>query len=112
MQSPQPFLRFLFAAVFLVELLNTSIGSGCLLLAGVERMALGTNFNVNLRLGRACHESIPAVTCHGCLIVLRMDSFLHLVHLFYDIFAAAKLMIFDVHIRTAYGTTNSDIIVA
>jgi hypothetical protein len=102
----------LFHAIFPIELLNTPVSPGHLLLASVEGMAFGAYFYVNLRLCRAGHESIAAVTCHGCLMVLRMDSFLHLVHLFYDIFAAAKPIIFDVHIRTAYGTTNSDIIVA
>ena len=75
-------------------------------------MAFGADFYMNLRLCRARHKSVAAVTGHSCLIILGMDSFLHLVHLFYDIFAAAKPIIFDVHIRTAYGTTNSDIIVA
>ena len=102
----------LFNAVFPIELLDTSVSPGHLLLARVEGMAFGAYFYVNLRLRRAGHESVATVTCHSRLIVLRMDSFLHLVHLFYDIFAAAKPIIFDVLIRTAYGTTNSGIIVA
>ena len=102
----------LFDTIFLIELINTSTSLCRLLLACVERMAFGTDFHMDALVGGACYECVPTVASHGCLMVLRMDSFLHLVHLFYDIFAAAKPIIFDVHIRTAYGTTNSDIIVA
>ena len=80
-QAPQPFLRFLFNAVLLIELLNTSIGSRCLLLTSIERMAFGAYFYVNLGLCGAGHESIATVTGHSRLIVLGMDSFLHLIHL-------------------------------
>ena len=124
MQSPQPFLRFLFYAILPIELLNTSVSSGHFLLASVERMAFGANFYMNLGLRGAGHKSVAAVTSHGCLIVLRMDSFLHLIHLFIidsqlrnfigkilplECFSS---ILFPVHIRTAYGTTNSAIIVA
>ena len=100
------FLRFLFNAVFLVELLNTSIGSCSLLLTGVERMALRANFYVDFRLCGAGHESIAAVAGYSCLIVLGMDSFFHRFHL-----SMIITVYFVVLIRTAYGTTNSGIIV-
>ena len=71
-------LLFLFNAVLLIELIDTSVGSCALLLSCVERVALGTDFYVNVFLGRTCYESIAAVTGYGCLIICGMDSFLHL----------------------------------
>ena len=44
-------------------------------------MAFGTNFYVNLGLRGAGHESIATVAGHSRLVVLGMDSFLHLIHL-------------------------------
>ena len=65
--------------VLLVELIYTTTSLGSFLLAGVERMALGADFYVDLRLGRTGHKSVSAVAGYGCLIVLRMYSFSHLL---------------------------------
>ena len=70
-------------------------------------MALGADFHMNLRLRGTGHECIPAVAGYGSLIILGMDSFFHLIHLSIKITA-----LFVVLIRTAYGTTNSGIIIA
>ena len=40
----------------LIELINTSAGCSSLLLASVERMALGANLNVNVLLRGTCYE--------------------------------------------------------
>ena len=68
---------FLFNAVLLIELIDTSVGSCALLLSCVEAVALGTDLNVNIFLGRTCHECISAVTGYGCLMICGMYSFLH-----------------------------------
>ena len=71
-----PFIVLL-NAVLLIELIDTSVGSCALLLSCVERVALGTDFYVNVFLGRTCYESIAAVTGYGCLMICGMYSFLH-----------------------------------
>ena len=67
----------LFHAVFLIELINTSLGSGSLLCACVERVALGADFDVDLRLCGTGNKRIAAVAGHGRLKILGMDRFLH-----------------------------------
>ena len=64
-------------AILLIELINTSACLSSLLLAGVERMAFGTDFYVDILLCRTCNESISTVACYSCLIIVRMDSFSH-----------------------------------
>jgi len=54
-------------AVFTIELVNTSTRLSCLLLAGIERMAFGTDFNVDILFCWTCNKSIAAVTCNSCL---------------------------------------------
>ena len=71
--------NFLFAChtILAVELIDTSASLCCLLLASVERMALGANFNVKFGLGRAGYECVATVTGYSCLVVVRMDSCFH-----------------------------------
>ena len=64
-------------AVFLVELIDTSLRSSSLLGACVERMALGADFNVDLRLCGTGNECVATVAGHGCLIILGMDRSFH-----------------------------------
>ena len=66
----------------LVETVNTSTGINQLLLAGVERVALGADFNSDVLLGGAGGKSIATSTANRSLFVLRMDAFSHVVHLF------------------------------
>ena len=68
-------------AISPIELINTSTRLCSFLLACIEWMALGTDFNVDILLGRTCHKCVTAVTRYGCLIVIWMDSFFHLFHL-------------------------------
>lgn len=74
-------IAFLFNTVLLVELIDTAVSSCGLLLTCVERMALGANFYVKLRLGGSGYERVAAVAGNRRLIVRGMDSFFHLFHL-------------------------------
>ena len=64
-------------AILPVELIDTSLGSRCLLRAGVELMALGAYFDVDLRRSGAGHEGVAAVAGDSCLVILGMDSLSH-----------------------------------
>ena len=61
----------------LIELINSTLSSCCLLVSCVERMALGTNFHVNFRLCGTCHEGVSTVAGYGCLVVAWMNVFSH-----------------------------------
>jgi hypothetical protein len=62
----------------LLELVHTTADVDKLLLAGVEGVALGANFNTHLAtLGRARNYGLTAGTLNGALNVLGMDSVLH-----------------------------------
>ena len=73
---------FLLQAEALVEAINTSTSVNQLLLAGIERVALGADFNTNVLLGRTSGKDIAACATDSGLFVLGMDTFLHFVHLF------------------------------
>ena len=72
----------LLQAEALVEAINTSTGVNQLLLAGIERVALGADFHTNVLLGGTSGKDIAAGAANGGLFVLGMDTFLHFVHLF------------------------------
>ena len=72
----------LLQAKTLVEAINPSTGVNQLLLAGIERVALGADLNTNVLLGRTGRKDIAAGTADSGLFVLGMDIFLHFVHLF------------------------------
>ena len=71
----------LLTAETLVEALNTSAGVNQLLLASVERMALGANFDVDLGLGGTSLDDITASAGNGAVNVVRMDTLFHSFHL-------------------------------
>ena len=75
-------IGFLLQAKTLVEAINTSTGVNQLLLAGIERVALGADFNTNVLLGRTSGKSVATGTADRGLFVLGMDTFLHFVDLF------------------------------
>ena len=77
-------VRFLFLlqAKTLVEAINTSTGVNQLLLAGIERVALGADLNTDLLLSGAGSKDVTTVAADGGLFVLGMDTFLHFIHLF------------------------------
>ena len=67
--------------IFTIELINTSAGCSGLLLAGVERMALGTNFHMDILFRGARYEFIATVAYYFCLVIIWMDSLFHVFHL-------------------------------
>ena len=71
----------LLTAETLVEALNTSAGVNQLLLASVERMALGANFDVDLGLGGTSLDDVAACAGDGAVNVVRMDTLFHSFHL-------------------------------
>ena len=73
---------FLLQTKSLVETINTSTGVDQLLLAGVERVALGADLNTDLLLGRTGCEHVATCATDSSLFVVRMDAFSHVVHLF------------------------------
>ena len=75
-------MELLLQAEALVEAINTSTSVNQLLLAGIERVALGADFNTNVLLGRTGGKDIAASTADSGLFVIGMDTFLHFVHLF------------------------------
>ena len=60
-----------------LESVNASAGVYELLLTGVERMALGANFHLDILLGRLCLDHVAAVACDGRLVQYGMDVLLH-----------------------------------
>ena len=66
----------------LVETINTSTGVNQLLLAGIERVALGADLNSDVLIGRTGRKDVATGTADRGLFVLRMDAFSHFVHLF------------------------------
>ena len=75
-------VSFLLQIKSLVEPINTSTGVNQLLLAGIERVALGTDFDTDVLLGGTGSKSITTGAADGSLFVLGMDAFSHVVHLF------------------------------
>ena len=81
-QKRQPAAAFLAAyelhAVFLAELLDATSSVNDLLLASVERVTFGTNFDVHvLGVGRACLELVAATASHVDFGIVWMNLGLH-----------------------------------
>ena len=74
--------QFLLQTKSLVETINTSTGVNQLLLAGIERVALGADLNADVLLSGAGRKNVATGTANGGLFVIGMDTFLHVVHLF------------------------------
>ena len=67
----------LFNIEALLETVNTAARVNELLLAGVERMALGTDIHLHLFLGRSGFKSFTAYAANHALTILGMNIFLH-----------------------------------
>ena len=76
---------FLLQTVFSVETVDTSTGVNKLLLAGVERVTLGANFNLDVLFGRTSLNNCTTRASDSSLFVLGMDTFLHEFHLSHQI---------------------------
>jgi hypothetical protein len=61
-----------------LEALDPTAGVDQLLTPRVERVALGADLHVELRLGRSSRELIAAGATHVSFYVLGVDSLLHL----------------------------------
>ena len=72
----------LLQAKSLVETVNTSTSIDQLLLAGIERVALGADFNTDVLLGGTGRKDVATSTADRSLFVVGMDAFSHVVHLF------------------------------
>ena len=75
-------VKFLLQAEALVEAIDTSTGVNQLLLAGIERVALGADLNTDLLLGGASGKGVAAGATDRSLLVLGVDTISHFVHLF------------------------------
>ena len=75
-------VKFLLQVEALVETIDTSTGVNQLLLAGIERVALGADLNSDILLGGAGGKGVATSATNCGLFVLRMDAFSHFVHLF------------------------------
>ena len=67
----------LFHVEALFETIHTAAGINQLLLAGIERMALGADINLHLFLGGAGFKSFTAYAANHALSILGMNVFLH-----------------------------------
>lgn len=75
--------RILFNAIFFLEFIYLAAGlNHKAFAAGVEGMAFGANFHLDLAGSRAGHKFVAAGASYLDLVVLRMDTFLHSFHLF------------------------------
>ena len=81
MRKRRYFQLLILCSVLLVELLDTSVSAGCLLLSRIEGMALRAYFNLDLRYSGAYCKRIAAMTCHCRLMILRMDICFHFFNL-------------------------------
>ena len=83
----------LFHVETLLEAVHTSTAVHQFLLAGIERMALRADFDLQLRLDGAGFERLAAHATDDRLAILGMDLFLHDFHLFCACSAALKCAI-------------------
>ena len=68
-------------AVALLEAIHASAGINQLLLAGVERMALGADLDRDVLLGRAGLDDLAAGAADRSALIVGMDALFHFVHL-------------------------------
>ena len=76
-------ISLLIQIISLLEAVYASAGINQLLLAGKERMALGTNFNPDLALGGTGLKGITTGTLYNSLFIIGMNAFSHDCHLFF-----------------------------
>ncbi len=63
----------------LLEAINTSAGVYQLLLTGEERVTLRANVYYDVLLGGASLDDIAASTTNSCLLIIWVDTLLHVV---------------------------------
>jgi hypothetical protein len=67
---------------FSVKSIYSSTGINQLLSAGVERVTLGTDFYFDIFLCASRFNNLSASAPNSRLLIFRMDSYFHNVHLF------------------------------
>ena len=72
-----PLTGYLLQAELLVEAFNTTASVNQLLLAGIERVTLGADFNSDILLSRPGLEHGTTSAANGGLLIIGMDSLLH-----------------------------------
>ena len=79
----------------LVEAADTTASIHHLLLAGVEGVTLGANFDADVLLGRTGLDHVTAGTANSGLLVVGMDAFLHLCSplSFFRVFRKAHVIV-------------------
>ena len=65
------------ACVFLAELIDATACVHGLLLAGIERMAVGTHFKLQISASRARSKRVATAASHGDFFVFRMNAGFH-----------------------------------
>ena len=70
-------ILILLHAVAFLELIHTSAAVNQLLTAGIERMAFGADFNLELALYRAAFKGFTAGAAHDAFTVGRMNVLFH-----------------------------------
>ena len=65
------------ACVFLAELIDATACVHGLLLAGIERMAVGTHFKLQISASRARGKRVATAASHGDFFVFRMNAGFH-----------------------------------
>lgn len=65
------------AAKLFLELFHSARSVHELLLAGIERMAVRANLDLDFRLGRSRLKRVPATAGHFCVHVFGVDVFFH-----------------------------------
>ena len=66
-------------SVLFIKLIDASAGINKLLLAGVERVALRADFNGDVLPGAAGLDNLAAGTADGGLLIIRVNSGLHII---------------------------------
>lgn len=62
---------------FVLELLDTTSGIDVLEFAGVERMALTANVDLQFLADASCFEGISATASYGSFLIVRVDAVSH-----------------------------------
>lgn len=77
--------RLIFEPVFLAEAFHTSGGIYNLLFSGIERVAVGADFHLQIAAGRPGLDLVAAAAGDGYFLIFGMYTFLHNNPLFYAI---------------------------
>ena len=89
-----------------LEALDAATGIDQLLLAGVERMALAANFNMDLRLGVTGVDHVAAGASDGAVHIVRMDALLHGIFTSFSIMITGAILDICAHHNLRIAATS------